>query len=326
MPIQPTTLEAACLGKLPTHGDFVRHRASTPTMRAFDEWLRTGLHRVRQRRGRPWKQAFDDAPTIRFLFTERNREAPNALLGVLRPSRDRNGRTYPFCVTCELPTSSLHPDHLAYLPLQADPFYTTAEHIVQEATAGTLSYREVTDRVEQINPTLPLNSSAPTEYTRFTREQTLRSFLTSLPGLFEDHRTVRLFKNLLDVFLPLRDRPMPRLNYGLEFPLSEDLDLLSSVACFWLDGSFRLLDPPDTTCSFFWTPQVPDAASPFLLLFVGAPQAHAVFHRLTSEEASEDLFKVDHPERENEAPSLPKAYGSLLENEQRSLRDVLEQL
>lgn len=329
--MQSSTYETACLGKLPTHGDFVRHRASTPTMRTFDEWIRTGLHHLRQDRARAWEEAYDNAPTIRFLFSGRGQQAPNALLGVLRTSRDRTERMYPFTVTCELPKPSLSADHLAYLPLQADRFYTAAEQIVQEATEGTLPYPEVTDRVEQINPTLPLTSSPPAEYSRFIRQESTESFFETLFGRFGVPRKHELFKNLLDVFLPQRNRSTPRLNYGLQFPLGEDQNPLTKTACFWLDTCLRLLDHPNPELSFFWTPrEISDSVSAFLLLFVGSPpHAHAVFHRLTSDEASEDLFEVSPTGSENETearPSLPEAYGSLLENEQRSLREVLQHL
>lgn len=327
--MQSVPLEAACLGKLPTHGDFVRHRASTPTMRTFDEWIRNGLHRARKRHRSAWDEAYDEAPTTRFLFSGRGRQAPNALLGVLRASRDRNGRTYPFTVTCELPKSSVRADHLAYLPLQADPFYTAAEHIVRDATDGTLSHREATDRVVEIEPSFTLQSTPPPTYDRYVQQHTMGRFLETLFGHFEDDRKYRLFKNLLDIFLPQQKRATPRLNYGLQFPLGDDEDPLTKTACFWLDTSLRLLDHPDAEWSFFWTPQSPDAVLSFLLLFLGAPRADAFFHLLASDDATEEICKLERMGKESDtqvARSIPEEYGSLLEDKQLPLRDFLQRL
>lgn len=329
--MQPIATETACLGKLPTHGDFVRHRASTPTMRSFDEWVRTGLRRIRQRHGRGWDAhgARKNAPMIRFLFSGRDHEASDALLGVLALSRDRSGRTFPFTVACELPPSALQGDPLAHLPLQAAPFFTAAEPIVQDATAGALSYQDLGERLDQIPSSFSLEASAPAEYTRFKREWTMNSLLERLFGDFEDGRKYQLLKNLLDIFLPQRDYTAPRLNYGIQFPLGTDEDLYSKIACFWLDTSLRLLDHPDAPFSFFWTPQPPTSVSPFFLLFVGSPRAHVIFHLLAAKGESDDLFRVETTGAENgtrEASSLPDTYRSLVEDPALPLQDFLQQL
>ncbi|MFB6232277.1 MAG: type VI secretion system-associated protein TagF [Salinibacter sp.] len=327
--MRTSSLDAACIGKVPTHGDFVRHRASTPTMRAFDEWVHEGLRRVRERHDSAWEEALDDAPTTRFLFSARGRQAPNALLGVLRASRDRNGRTYPFAVTCELPKSAVRTDQLAHLPLQADSFYTAAEQVVQDATDGTLPYREVTDRVAEIAPSFTPQSSPPAEYSRFLEQQTVGSFLEALFGHFEDGRKYRLFENLLDILLPQRKRSTPRLNYGLQFPLRSGEASPTKTVCFWLDTSLHLLDHPDTECSFFWTPDSRNPASAFLLLFLGSPQADTFFQLLGSGGEIEKIYRLGRARGEKEAQaalSLPEEYGSLLEDRQLHLRAFLQRL
>lgn len=323
MPSSPSP--AACIGKVPTHGDFVRHRASTPTMRAFDEWIRKGLRRA----GRAWEETYDRTPTMRFFLFPRGRRVPNALLGVLRASRDRNGRAYPFAVTCELPKSSVRADRLAALPLQAESFYSAAEEIVQEAIDGPLSHHEVTDRVAGLDPSFSVPSSPPPTYNQFVREQTVGPLLETVFGHFEDGGKYRLFKNLLDIFLPQRKRDAPRLNYGLQFPLGAGTVSPTKTACFWLDSSLHLLNHPHAACSFFWTPHAPDARPSFLLLFVGPSKADAVFHLLGSDGQNENICKLEHMGNENDAQvalSIPDEYGALLEDDQRPLREFLQRL
>ena len=327
--MRTSSLDAACIGKVPTHGDFVRHRASTPTMRAFDEWIHDGLRRARKRHDSAWEEADDAPPPTRFLFSARDGQALNVLLGVLRASRDRNGRAYPFAVTCELPKSSVRVDQLANLPLQADAFYTEAEHIVHEATDENLPYREVTDRVEEVNPTFTLQSSPPTGYNQFLEQHTVGSFLEALFGHFEDGRKYRLFKNLFDIFLPQRKRDTPQLNYGLQFPLGDGEAPVAKTACFWLDTTLHLLDHSDTEYSFFWTSDPRDSASSFLLLFLGPPRAEALTHLSGSDGKNEEIYKLEHTGSENDAQaalSIPEKYGSLIENEQLCLRDFLQRL
>lgn len=328
MPSSPSG--AACIGKVPTHGDFVRHRASTPTMRAFDEWIRKGLRRARTGWNPGWEEAYDSAPPTRFFLSPRGRQVPNVLLGVLQTSRDRNGRAYPFVVTCELPKSTVPTDRLAYLPLQAESFYAAAEQVMQEATDGSLSHHEVTDRVAGLDPSFSVPSSPPPAYDQFVREQTVGHLLKTVFGHFEDGGKYRLFKNLLDIFLPQQNRDVPRLNYGLQFPLGAGTTSPTETACFWLDTSLHLLDHPDAACSFFWNPHAPDATSSFLLLFVGPPQADAFFHLLGSDGQNEKICRLEeHMGSENDAQvalSIPDEYGALLEDEQRPLRDFLQRL
>lgn len=321
--------EAACIGKVPTHGDFVRHRASTPTMRAFDEWIRNGLRRVRNERGTGWDEAYDSGSTVCFFLFPRGRRVPNALLGVLKPSRDRNGRAYPFAVTCELPKSAVRTNQLAHLPLHAASFYSAAERVVTDAADGTLSYHEVGDRVAEIDASLSSPSSSPSSYDQFVRQQTTGSLLETVFGHFEDAGKYHLFKNLLDIFLPQRKRDAPRLNYGLQFPLGQGDASPTKTACFWLDTSLRLLDHPNAECSYFWTPESPSSASSFLLFFLGYAQADALLHLLGTDGQTEDIFELESRGRENDAGvavSLPNEYGSLLEDEQLSLRDFLQGL
>ncbi len=323
------TRAAACLGKLPTHGDFVNHRASTPTMRSFDEWVRKGLYQARQRSNGQWEDAYDAAPPIHFLFCGRGQQAPNALLGVLRPSRDRTGRTYPFIVTCEVPKRHLSPRHLAYLPFQADAFYAGADRLVRAATDGDIPYREVADHVEQIDTAFSLQPTPPRPYKRYLQQTTMGPFLEGLFGHFSDSGKYRLVNNLLEAVLPQRDRAHPTLNYGLQFPLGSDDEALTAIACFWLEASLRLLGYPSVEPSFFWTAQRPAHVAPFLILFLGTPRPHAFFHVLDADGGHELVYPLARVGNQNNAEAalaIPEEYGTLLEDEQLRLWDFLRSL
>jgi len=320
------SLNAACLGKIPTHGDFVRHRASTPTMRAFDEWIRKGLHRSQKHKG--WENAYDKAPPVRFLFSQSGRQTPNALLGTLRASRDRKGRTYPFAIVCEVPPSGLPADHLSHLPSRAHRFYTEAEEIVQGATTGAISHSDVTDQVTQMDPSFSLDASPTSAYRRYAQGHGMEPFLNSVLGTAKNTEKYHLFGDLTNIVLPQRDRSRPQLNYGVLYPLGEREDIYTNVACFWLEVTLRLLGHPDAQISFFWTPCSPEVVSPFLLLFIGSPKSSAVFHAFTSDTSNEDIFRLG-PAADGSgrgAPSLPDQYKSLLESGDLSLREFLERM
>ena len=324
--MQTDTLTAACHGKLPTHGDFVRHRATTPAVRAFDEWVQKGLYQARQQRRRELEAVYDDAPAIRFVFNAQGGTHP--LLGTMKPSRDRSGRTYPFTVSVEA-AHALDADGLRYAPVQARALFDDADQIVQAATAGTLSHRDVIDRVRQLEPSLSVSATRPSAYDRYLQEQTMASFWTQLFGHFGDGRKYRLIDNMLTILNPLRGRPATPLAYGLQFPLGSEESSTYNV-CFWLELCMQLLDHPSVEPTIFWQEEAPQAsASPFLLLFMQPPRPR-VFFQLLNATAEDDnicnLARMGDQSGAEAALSIPTQYGEMLEDETLSLHDFLHRL
>lgn len=320
---------AACLGKVPTHGDFMRLRASTPTMRAFDNWIRKGLHHARQNRAPDWEETYDEAPTHRFLFWGAGPNTPNVLLGALRPSRDEGGRGYPFMVTCEIPKQALSPHHVAYLPVQADAFYAEAGDLVRRATDGAVPYKEVPKQVRQMEVGISVQPTVPHDHKRYLQHETMGTFLESLFGHFEDNGKYRLFSNLFEALLPLRSHSASRLDYGMEFPLVEEEETLPNVTSFWMDTVLRVLDTPDASPSLFWTDPRSDAASARLRLYVGVPEPQSFLSILASDPSDDRVCVLSCSGARSNAEaalSIPEEYGRLLRNEQLRLWDFLRRL
>lgn len=320
------TLIAACHGKLPTHGDFVRHRATTPAVRAFDEWVQKGLYQARQQRRSALEAVYDEAPAIRFVFNAQEGTMP--LLGVMKPSRDRSGRTYPFTVSVEAP-HALDADGLRYAPVQARSFFSDAHQIVQTATAGELTHRAAIDRVRQLEPSLGLSATRPPAYTRYLEEQTMASFWTRLFGHFGDGRKYRLVDNMLKILTPLRGRSIAPLAYGLQLPIGSGADG-SLDACFWLEACVQLLGHPAAEPTIFWQDRAAhDAESSFLMLFMQPPRPR-VFFQLLDATGDDDnicnLAQMGDQTGAEAALSIPAQYGEMLEAEALSLDDVLRRL
>lgn len=326
--MQTDTLAAACLGKLPTHGDFVRHRATTPAMRAFDEWVQKGLYRARQRRRSALEAVYDEASRLHFMFNPQ--DASHTLLGVMKASRDRAGRTYPFTVAVEVPRRSFSVRHLGYAPVQASGFYSDADRLVQDATGGQIDHREVTDRVQQLSPSLSFSTTPPQEYKRYLKQQTTQSLLEQIFGHFGDGRKYRLFNNLLDILLPLREREATQLAFGLQFPLGTGGELTYN-ACFWMEVCLRLLNYPSVEPTVFWTPQHKASAqgSPFVLLFMRTPRSRTFFHLLAAHTEDDNICILERMGEQSGAEAalaIPAQYGELLEAEHLTLWDFIRKL
>ena len=322
------TLMAACVGKLPSHGDFVRHRATTPAMRAFDEWLQKGLYQARQDRS-ALDAAYDRAPAYRFVF--RSAEAREQLIGVMQPSRDQAGRMYPFTVAVEVEPQTFGVRQLPYAIHHAEAFFSEAQDLVATATTGDVSHHEVTDRVEAMQPTLPITTSPAPAYKRYLQQQTMQSFVEQLFGHFGDGRKYRLFKNVLDIVLPFQGQDSVRMSYGLKFPLGTKPDALAFHAAFWVELCLRLMEYPDVTPSLFWTAGYnPEAAGePELFLFMDPPRPRAFSHLVMPDAESDyicDLVRMGDQNAAEAALAIPDAYGEMLETERLSLWDFLREL
>ena len=101
---------AGWFGKLPTVGDFATRRLDGDFVQAWDNWLSTGLARLRTDGDGQWLDAYLASPTWRFMLTPGFLPAPlqaQTWTGVVMPSVDRVGRYYPLTLACALPHTPL---------------------------------------------------------------------------------------------------------------------------------------------------------------------------------------------------------------------------
>lgn len=85
-------------GKLPAHGDFVRRGLRGGFCEAWDAWLRAGILAARAALGEAgWQAAWQATPPWRFLLPA-GTCGPDAVAGVMLPSRDAVGRAFPLTV------------------------------------------------------------------------------------------------------------------------------------------------------------------------------------------------------------------------------------
>lgn len=86
-------------GKVPSHGDFVTSGLSRPFQLALDRWIDKGMQMLRN--SEDWEQRFHAMRTWRFVV-----KAPiwgdAIVVGILTPSRDRVGRSFPLIVASQI--------------------------------------------------------------------------------------------------------------------------------------------------------------------------------------------------------------------------------
>jgi type VI secretion system ImpM family protein len=124
-------MEVGFYGKLPSHGDFLRRRASDAFVDAWDGWLRQCLAASRSALGERWLDVYLTSPAWRFVCAP-GTCGPAPLVGLMAPSVDRVGRYFPLTLVSELPQYV----SLLTAATASAPFFDSAERLVIETLAA----------------------------------------------------------------------------------------------------------------------------------------------------------------------------------------------
>ena len=126
-------LPASCFGKLPIHGDFIRHQVPAAEIEIFDQWIQGGLLSARSAVGTGWEQEFDSIPPSRFLYNAP--QTGRVMAGVFTASQDRTGRRFPFLVFTLLDPRTLG-TNVTLLPTYLAAFMDRAEEAATQGWRG----------------------------------------------------------------------------------------------------------------------------------------------------------------------------------------------
>ena len=132
-------------GKMPGLGDFFRINARAGFVASWDAWLQTGLATVRGALAGRWQGCYMSAPIWRFTL-EPAVAGRMAAQGVLMPSIDRVGRTFPLTLMWPGPRGGLAAH------LEATPFFERLEDIA----LGTLDGCPRAALAAEITPLIPV--------------------------------------------------------------------------------------------------------------------------------------------------------------------------
>ncbi len=259
-----------CFGKLPIHSDFIRYQASGEEIRALDRWFQEGIYFAKSKLGASWQETFLNAASWRFIFHLPKSKA--FLVGVVMPSRDRSGRTYPFVVFLRVDKKT-YGAPLTFAALSFGLFLETAQRFAKEGWADT-NLQGLIKGLEQMAIPAPEDlETVKIDYLKQLQEQSTRQFWTALFGDFSDPRKYLLDKNLDDLLKPMQNYPSRQLKFGLKFPLFSQDSLKKGTEGFdipyWFERVFRALKKEDDPI-LFWHRNT-DSGCPALLSFFSFP-------------------------------------------------------
>lgn len=313
----PSPPSAACFGKLPSHGDFVRYHASGRAMQALDAWVQQGLLRVRQQ----GHEEAIGAPTVCFLIDLPG--TAHALVGALRPSRDRVGRAYPFLVAVGVEKRTLDGRRIPSWPVRYERFYEAAAAFVNDAVDGHLANGDLGRALAGLQAIYDA-TPFPVDYGYRLRQADTASLWGRTWGDPADGRKYVVLKYLTERLGRARGRA-PREAFRI--PLPGDPAPLD--VSFWLEAYWRLLGRAPDQPALFWDAPSPAADA---ALYVGsAPPPPDLLNALYAPDAAPGTGVVALDDAQGQpaahaALALPARYGTLLEDETLDFNAFLNRL
>lgn len=207
-------IRVSCSGKLPIHGDFIRHEATGPEFDALEHWFEEGITQARESIGDGWASAFETAAPSRFIFCPEG--SPRLLLGVWVPSTDKKGRRFSFAISLSLEKADFERD-VSLLPGLFAKFLDSAEGLASKGWTG-LDVAGLKARVAKLEPTVDLDAFR-SRYDDFVRREKASVFWTGLFGSSDDAGKYLVIQKLHDLSRRIGRADMSEEGLGLRCPL-----------------------------------------------------------------------------------------------------------
>ncbi len=145
-------------GKLPTHGDFVSSALGLRLRSELDQWSRSGLIALEAALGPDWRRPFHATAAWRFVVGS-GVWGPTAIAGVLLPSRDRVGRSFPLIIAAQLQRFSGQLRDLC----EDNSWFTAAEALAESSEKADFEMQRFIEGIRRLRAPFIDKRSAATQ-------------------------------------------------------------------------------------------------------------------------------------------------------------------
>lgn len=134
-------------GKLPTHGDFVSSALGLRLQGELDQWIRGGLVALETALDAEWRRLFHATAAWRFVVGN-GIWAPGAVAGVLLPSKDRVGRSFPLVIAAQLQKFSGQLRDLC----EDDSWFISVEALAETSEKPDFEMKRFIEGIKRLRP------------------------------------------------------------------------------------------------------------------------------------------------------------------------------
>lgn len=257
-----------CFGKLPIHGDFIRHNVQCAEAAAFENWVQEGVSLVTRKHPETWPEIYRNFPPLNFVLVGEAQQ--RTLVGALVASQDRSGRPYPFSVLLASDDDLLREMQPLVPYIFQNFFQETAEIVTAKWSHEPLT--RLISRVDGI-------SRRDTGLTRrqlcdsqivLLRDISLGQYWQSAFAGAEAPTPEQLFSTLIDTLKTVLRRGPSRISWGLRLPLSESAEPRLQVM-FWLQLLDAMLGQCPWRAHYFWNGAGPQHPARLTVFFRPLP-------------------------------------------------------
>lgn len=249
---------AGYFGKLPGFTDFIKYNAAGKEILSIDTWLQEGLAFAKLKFGSGWRNYYNNSSRITFIYPFTGTE--NLTLGIISPSNDKSGRSFPFLMFGIVKKNSVADLSSFIIPCAYKELFHNFNEIIElfKMTDDTSGLKSVIDNMIPQN----LNIASLLEtYSKFISETKVcevfkleneNSF--TLNDLFEND--VKIFDHFISI------------NYRTA---SNQLSS-SFIICFYIQLLQKVFKNANTAPGIFWIQNDDDAGILFLTFTKPTPK------------------------------------------------------
>jgi type VI secretion system protein ImpM len=287
------------LGKIAGHPEFLSAPDDLAT--SLDRWLDAGWQTAHRLHGEAWDAAFAEGAAYGFLWSHGNKTG-EVTCGVLAPSVDSIGRSYPFLVGSRLAGPTFEKRGWPLIPIAADAFLDEAHALMLEARASALPAAELMHRLTHLVAPSPEDVDAADEaHARWSRETSVEACWGTI---FSDEPLAsagRTLGCLGETLRPWAGQERPGASLLVRLPLGEGGP---AAVVIWFETVRALLRWQKTVPTAFWTPK-----GSSLLLALGPPTPATLGELWWPDSDDDQVIDVEHVA----ATAAPSAATLLLE-------------
>jgi type VI secretion system protein ImpM len=264
-------------GKLPVSSEFIRCQASGAEIDQLDQWIREGMYHAKSSLGPPWSQEFTQGDHWAFLYLPRDQS--RFLIGLLKPSRDKAGREFPFLIYLVLEKQQFA-DTPWSAPMHFNEFFKQGQRLLSnidtEVDLNRLQLR--------LQTLLPVDesgtASAEARYHEELRRRRMRDHWTDVFGEFDNPQKHEVLTSLL------QSRLGPNLStdepWQAKFPLLLSCKHETYDLPFWIDLTSQASGHHLDTGILFWN-RSPLKVKPLLLVTHERPASKLLLYLIHPE-------------------------------------------
>jgi type VI secretion system ImpM family protein len=312
-----------CFGKLPKFADFVKFNSGNSEILFFDKWIQNGLQIAKTKLGADFNSKYSSADLMQFIFPIQS--SGNYLIGTLIQSNDKSGRKYPFIISTPI-DNELGADNSHLIPTTFADYFSHSEQIITQLN----EHEKLDEIISVIENNFHQNeaniSHKKLQYQEYTNITTTNKLWNRLFGNFDDERKYLMMYNLIEILLPLKNKPLNNFTLGLKIPIVSESEFMYSNISFWIDVCLTLIGNKNIKPFLFWLKNSKTLENN-LVLFLSQPPNENLAHFIDQSFLMDNICLTEKEGKlETSLEQMNPNYKNLLEQKEISLNQFLQSL